>query len=99
MFSKHLVGAALGCRHVYHGLSVLKDLATMKEEKDVTKIIDRVEQKERDAGQSKGNWSVLADKAPFELDLECVPKVIKPTLCAQDTQEGWVTGNHPTRAT
>lgn len=93
------MGAALGCRHVYHVLSVRKDLTAMKEEKDATKIINRVEQKERDAGRSKGNQSVLLDKAPFELDLERLLKVIKPTLCVQETQEGRVTGNHPSCAT
>lgn len=38
ILTKHLVGAFQGCRFVHHALSVLKELAAMKEVKITNKI-------------------------------------------------------------
>lgn len=37
--AKHLADTALGCGCVYHALSVLKELAAIREVKDVKKLL------------------------------------------------------------
>lgn len=88
------MGAAWGHRCAYHDLSVQRELTATKEVRDVTKIINKREQEKKNAETPKGNSSLLLDKVLFEVDLESLLKVMKPTHCGQDAWKEWVIRNH-----